>query len=64
MYVKKSQLFQFKMISAHAVMTSDEARVEVKALREGAPFLGRHLPPVANGKVFKATHDLHLQKKS
>ena len=41
-----------------------EAWVEVKALREGAPFLGRHLPLVAYGKVFKVIHHLRLQKKT
>lgn len=53
------------MILAHAVMKSEEgeAWVEVKVLREGAPFLGRHLPPAANGKIFKLTHDLRLRKK-
>lgn len=46
-------------------MLSDvgEAWVEVKALCEGAPILGRHLLLVAHGKVFKAIHDLRLQKK-
>lgn len=44
-------------------MASDEAWVEVKPLREGAPVLGRHLPPPANLKLFEATHDLHLPKK-
>lgn len=45
-------------------MASDgvEAWVEVKVLREGAPVLGWHLPFVAQGKVFKATHDLRCKR--
>lgn len=49
------QLLQLKRILAHAVMRSDEgeAWVEVKALDEGAPVLGWHLPLDAELKVFK-----------
>lgn len=35
-----------------------EAWVEVEVLGEGAPVLGGHLPPAADGEVFKASHDL------
>lgn len=54
-------VISFKMIPSETGLTSDEgqARVEVEALRQGAPVPGRHLPPVANGKVFKAM--LHLR---
>lgn len=50
---------------AHAVLTSDEgeAWVEVKALGQGAPVFGWHLPIVAQWKVFKLRHDLRSQKK-
>lgn len=42
-------------------LTSNEGQawVEVEALRQGAPVPGRHLPPVANGKVFEMM--LHLR---
>lgn len=59
------QLLQLKIILANAVMILDEgeAWVEVKALGEGAPVLGWHLPVVAQWKGFKLRHDLCLQKK-
>lgn len=50
------------MVPGDTVLTSDEGQawVEVEALRQGAPVPGRHLPPVANGKVFEAMLDLRL----